>query len=239
MAPESLEGQPTDQRSDLYALGLILYELASGLEPFTGESALEAADAAGPRHAQAAQARGARGAGVFLRHRHAMPGARSVGAVSDRAGDSRRSRGGPPADCSAPADGAVDQHLAAGQPAGTGSGGCCRDGAPGVLLVAPPVRRLVFEKSTDAQTLPNPATKKLVAVLPFRFSGSADLEHVATGVAEALSAKLFGLDQVTVAPTSAIEGADLKLPLNKLARSWVESPSPAACKAVRRESASP
>ena len=41
MAPESVEGQPTDHRSDLYALGLILYEMASGSTPFPGESALE------------------------------------------------------------------------------------------------------------------------------------------------------------------------------------------------------
>jgi len=41
MAPESVEGQPTDHRSDLYALGLILYEMASGSTPFPGDSALE------------------------------------------------------------------------------------------------------------------------------------------------------------------------------------------------------
>ncbi len=41
VAPETVEGRPTDRRSDLYAVGLILYEMASGSLPFAGESALE------------------------------------------------------------------------------------------------------------------------------------------------------------------------------------------------------
>ena len=36
MAPEILEGRPADQRSDLYALGVVFYELISGKNPFAG-----------------------------------------------------------------------------------------------------------------------------------------------------------------------------------------------------------
>lgn len=36
MAPEILEGRPADQRSDLYALGVVFYELLSGKNPFEG-----------------------------------------------------------------------------------------------------------------------------------------------------------------------------------------------------------
>ncbi len=39
MAPEQLEGDPADARSDVHALGLVLYELASGTHPYTGRSA--------------------------------------------------------------------------------------------------------------------------------------------------------------------------------------------------------
>ncbi len=45
MAPEQLRREKVDARSDLFSLGIILYELATGRRPFTGETSIDVSHA--------------------------------------------------------------------------------------------------------------------------------------------------------------------------------------------------
>jgi len=218
MAPESVEGKPADHRSDLYALGLMLYEMASGTEPFTGASAIEvllqrARITPKPLRAVAPDVP-AYFSDIVMRALEKDPAARYQTARAMLADLEA-------AHAPVPAQRPTSLSISVTLPA-------TRRGRIVAAIVAatlvtpiffvPAVRRMISRDRVDVQALPSHTEKKLVAVLPFKFGGSADFEHVAASFSEALSAKLFGLDQVTVTPTSAIDRVDLKQPLDKVAR---------------------
>ena len=45
MSPEQFQGQPADVRSDVFALGAVLYEMTTGRRAFVGQTAIAVASA--------------------------------------------------------------------------------------------------------------------------------------------------------------------------------------------------
>ena len=217
IAPEIVEGNRADHRSDLYALGLILYEMACGVLPFTGESVMELlmqrvrkppqdlreVNPAVPEYFSR----------IVMRCLAKEPAARYQHA-RDIVTDLEAAR--------APSKSSPQHSVSITLPLPTRRGwiiAAVVAVALAGLVTLPPVRNFVLRHITTAEGIPPASQQKLIAVLPFKTIGSqAELEHIGTGVAEGLTAKLFGMSVVTVAPASAIDRVDSSHPLPRLAR---------------------
>ena len=221
MAPEQVSGGQVDHRVDLYAFGLILYEMVTGTVPFHGDSAIAEllmrvqSKPPDPRTVNADTP--APLADVILRCLETNPNLRYQSAediladldigvespTSSRRGH-RRTQSIPlplPPAQPAPASRWSPPRLAAG-------------GAVVILLLAGAGWFVVSRRqpspaaSTQQKVAVTAPQTRYLAVLPFRVLGDpGQLRYVGDGVVEALSSRLFQLSNVTVVSSRDVEQA--------------------------------
>lgn len=226
MSPEQAMGKKLDQRSDIFAVGLIFYELLSGKMPFRAETAmasllmrnqeravpLSEIDATLPaglsdivsRCLERDLERRYPTAAEIIADLDAWQGKRPVMASIVMQAPKQPSK--IPWKWVVPSAAVL---LAAG-----------------VFLAIPRTREMIFRPgATGSQPtvvnagLPALSQGKYVAVMPFRVLGDASsIGYIAEGLGEALSAKLFQLKDVHLTSADAARKLDPNLPLPQIAK---------------------
>jgi len=192
-APEQMVSSAVDERADLYALGVMLFEMVSGRRPFTGTDPVALASSKLSHDAPALKTTG----GLVPRELE-----RLVGSLLARDRDQRPASAG---DVLAHLR-AIDSAPVTATPVPSSSRRIAAMAAGAVLLLAVAgfaaweIRRL-----TGAATTAPAAAPPVVAVLPLaNISGDAANDFISAGIAESLISSLASLPDVTVLSRASV-----------------------------------
>ncbi len=205
MAPEQVRGLPADDRSDIFAVGVVLYEMLTGHRPFGGSSSLETAAA--------------------ILKEDAEP----ISAVSPTVPPAL---GGVVAQCleKRPEDRFSSAHdlsltLGAVDSAASGTVGSKRSSRrwhwPVVAVVAFAALIgflfLPFPRGEKPIELVEEEAPPRIVVLPFQNLGPAEDEFFADGMTEEITARLASMEGLRViSRTSAVQYADTKKSIQEM-----------------------
>jgi serine/threonine protein kinase/tetratricopeptide (TPR) repeat protein/TolB-like protein len=215
MSPEQAESKSADNRSDIYSLGIIFYEMLTGEVPFTGESSLQVMF----QHVQQ-QPKDPRLlnpempeylATIVLKCLEKDPALRYQGAA-ELLGDLES--GTPPTRI------VRLRQAEMGYPKWLFA-------VTGVVLLAGvgmairPVRERVLGRAraiVPVSVIRSTANDKFVALLPLRVVGNDPaLQYEASGITDALTAKLYPMKSVHLAAAGAVEKINASDPVTKIA----------------------
>ena len=233
MSPEQVEGKPVDSRSDIYSLGLMFYEMATGQVPFTGESTWQLMYQRvqnTPRNVKELNPALPDYVAQVIMHCLEKEPANRYQTAKEILADLDANRSPSLSTTSMPSR-TVQINLPVVEKRWWYAAGGAILVLLGLFLAIPKTRHLVFPVAPTGSAIPNakgnasaeglPAISqgKFIAVLPFRVLGDeASLGYVAEGVGEAISAKLFQLKDVRLASSAAAARTDPKTPLSQVAR---------------------
>jgi eukaryotic-like serine/threonine-protein kinase len=222
MAPEQVEGLPVDQRADIYAMGLIFYEMVTGDVPFTGESALQVMFQRVKEKPKNPKQLNPElpdyFANIIMRCLEKEPERRYQSAREVLADlDAARAPAALPMRVALPQLGRRWWMVGAGVVAL----------AIALTFAVPQTRRMILgrgaapagEVAVAPAGIPPLSQGKYVALLPFRVAGNqASFGYIADGLVEALSAKLFQMHGIQLSSGTQREKINQDEPLAKIAR---------------------
>ena len=223
MSPEQVEGKPVDSRSDLYALGLVLYEMVAGATPFSGESTWQLMYQrvqVVPKDVKLANPALPDYVARVIMHCLEKDSSKRYQSAKDILADLDAGRSP-----SFTSTRTVQINLPVVEKRWLYAAGGAVIVLVGLFFAIPKTRHWVLGASivetsaSGTAGLPSASQAKFVAVLPFRVLGDqSSLGYVADGLVEAMSAKLFQLKDVRLASSTAAAKTDPKAPLSQVGK---------------------